>query len=256
MSKMKGRANDRLGTLGGRYGMSESGLWRPVWTITKYADEDAHRRSEHYERLVLPGNKLLNEGINELFNLLCGDVGATPFDNANAYIGVGNGGLTAITGVSVAFTTGSRAVVGVGTGFGGVGAGDPVVGDWIQLDADGVLYLVDHVTNVTNLELYYAYGETGAAPGAGSLLKPADTDLLGGSTQYNAMDGGFPTYGATQLATWQATFAAGEANFAWAEITVCNGATGASVNLNRLVQSMGTKVAPAVWTASLEVSLV
>ena len=40
--------------------------------------------------LWIPGNILLNEGINLLWTLACGGSG-TPWNNANAYIGVGDG---------------------------------------------------------------------------------------------------------------------------------------------------------------------
>jgi hypothetical protein len=42
-----------------------------------------------YAREVFRGNCLLNEGINELFTLICG-TGATKFDSGNAYLGVGD----------------------------------------------------------------------------------------------------------------------------------------------------------------------
>ena len=49
--------------------------------------------------LVFPGNCLLNEGIDELWSLVCG-TGGVKFDNANAYIGVGDD-ATAATAAQV-----------------------------------------------------------------------------------------------------------------------------------------------------------
>lgn len=62
---------------------------RPVWTITKFANEEAFSRAEHYEKNVIEGNLLLNEGITEFLNLLIGGT-ATAFSNANAKLGVGD----------------------------------------------------------------------------------------------------------------------------------------------------------------------
>ena len=81
------------------------------------------------------------------------------------------------------------------------------------------------------------------------------TGLQGTNKLYKAMDSGYPTYGSSQQATWRATFGSADANFAWNEITVANGSSDTAVNLNRKVQSMGTKVSGAVWTAQLTVTL-
>ena len=85
--------------------------WRPRWTITKFRVDERIRREfermlveegvslrnigeyfrvEPYEELRFEGNVLLNEGINTLWTLVCGG-SATAYDNANAYIGVGDG---------------------------------------------------------------------------------------------------------------------------------------------------------------------
>jgi hypothetical protein len=72
---------------------------------------------------------------------------------------------------------------------------------------------------------------------------------------YKAMDGSYPTYGSSQKVTHRSTFGASDANFVWNEITVANGGSDASKNLNRKVQAMGTKVSPTVWVATHEVTL-
>lgn len=151
-----------------------------LWTIEKYKDADAHARGDCYERLVFPGNLLLNEGINEAWTILCG-TGGTLFDNSNAYIGVGDSNTAA-----AATQTGLQAAV---------------------------------------------------------------------NKAYVAMDTSYPTYGTSQKATWRATFDASTGNFAWEEITVANGNSDSSKNLNRKVQSMGTKASPGVWTVTLEITL-
>jgi hypothetical protein len=151
-----------------------------VWIIRKYADEKAHQAGIPYEVRRYPGNLLLNEGINAMWTLICGGAG-TAFNNANAYIGVGDDNTAA------------------------------------------------------------AAAQTGLQ---------ASTNKL-----YKAMDVSFPTFGTAQKATWQATFGASDANWQWREFTVANGNSNAADNLNRLVQDVGTKASPGVWTISLEVTL-
>jgi hypothetical protein len=85
---------------------------------------------------------------------------------------------------------------------------------------------------------------------------PAQTGLQATTNKlYKGMDADYPEFGADQKATWRATFLADEANWAWNEITVANGDSDDDVNLNRLVQSVGTKASPGVWTVSLEITL-
>ena len=70
---------------------------RPRWVITKYKDDDAFKRGEHYEQNEIVGNLLLNEGITALQNLLIG-AAETAFSNANAHIGVGDDATAAAAG--------------------------------------------------------------------------------------------------------------------------------------------------------------
>lgn len=83
---------------------------------------------------------------------------------------------------------------------------------------------------------------------------PDQTGLQGTNKYYKGMDSGYPTYGSAQKATWRSTFGTTEANFAWNEITVANGSSDTAVNLNRKVQSMGTKASGTIWIATLEIS--
>lgn len=92
--------------------IEEKGKVRTVWKIWKYPKmESEAQRLLHYlhhilgwsvEKVrdtgmfekpsltVVNGNILLNEGINLLWTLACGGTG-TPWNSANAYIGVGDG---------------------------------------------------------------------------------------------------------------------------------------------------------------------
>ena len=163
--------------------LRDRGVARPRWVIVKYSSPQDYEAGRPEKILEIIGNLLLNEGINLLWTLTADGTG-TPFDDTNAYIGVGDDATAAS-----ATQTGLQAV------------DDPA------------------------------------------------------HKLYKAMDGGFPTFGTDQKATWRATFGSSEANFAWNEITVANGNSDAATNLNRLVQYMGTKVSPGVWQVSLEITL-
>lgn len=71
-------------------GVSEHAKWKPKWTIEKY-DKDMNL----YETEEIEGNLLLNEGITSLLTLLIGG-SETPFNGANAHIGVGDGATAAV----------------------------------------------------------------------------------------------------------------------------------------------------------------
>lgn len=64
------------------------------WSIMKARSQEEADRGEYYEISIVDGNLALNEGIQELLDILCG-IGGTAFSNANAYIGVGNSNTAA-----------------------------------------------------------------------------------------------------------------------------------------------------------------
>jgi len=59
------------------------------WRIRRYMDDAAFERGECYDESVIDGNLLLNEGIQLLEDLLIG-AGGTAYNNASAYLGVGD----------------------------------------------------------------------------------------------------------------------------------------------------------------------
>lgn len=61
-----------------------------LWTIRKYVNDLAYQADQPYEVSEFEGNLLLNEGIGELLDLLCGLGAPTAFSNANARLGVGD----------------------------------------------------------------------------------------------------------------------------------------------------------------------
>lgn len=142
--------------------------------------------TEPYDVLERMYNCLLNEGMDELLNLLTGqDSGNTVvYSNANARIGVGNSATAAAR---------------------------------------------------------------------------TQTALIGGSTDFQGMEAGFPTAPAENDATdgrsikFKSSWGAAEGVFAWAEWSVDNGNT-RNKNLNRKAESLGTK-AGGTWTLEVEISL-
>jgi len=102
------------------------------------------------------------------------------------------------------------------------------------------------------------YGSANARIGVGDGTteeSATQTGLQGTNKAFAGMDTGYPTYGSGQKAVWRATFGGTVANFDWNEITVVNAADDTGQNLNRKVQSMGTKAPGSVWTAELTITL-
>ena len=89
-------------------------------------------------------------------------------------------------------------------------------------------------------------GSVATAPAA------SQTDLLDATPTWKAMDATYPQRSA-QTAEWRATFGSAEANEAWEEYAVDNGAAAHKL-LNRCTSSKGTKVSGETWTLSLKVT--
>jgi hypothetical protein len=89
---------------------------------------------------------------------------------------------------------------------------------------------------------------------ADSTTAEADTQtgLQGGTTAFKAMDTSFPVKSGTGNDTieFQSVFGSADANQAWNEFTVDNGAT---VNLNRKVSAQGTKSSGQTWTIKVSI---
>ena len=157
----------------------KDGIRRIVkWRVTKYADDEAYKRNNPFEIKEVDGNLGLNEGLQEMINLLVGAGTPTTYANANARLGVGD--------------------------------------------------------------------STTAAAATQTDLQAATNKL------YKAVDATYPTV-ASQTVTWRTTFVSAEANYAWQEYTVDNGATAAK-NLNRKVSSLGTKLSGQTWVLDLQIT--
>lgn len=66
-----------------------------AWKIEKYADDEAARLNKPFAVSEFEGNLLLNEGIDEMEDLICGTGSPTQFSAANAYLGVGDSSTAA-----------------------------------------------------------------------------------------------------------------------------------------------------------------
>ena len=75
-------------------GISEKGVWKAHFRIEKFANDDAVKAGKAYEVSEFEKNILVNAGINAMLTLLAGG-GGTAFNNANAYIGVGDSSTAA-----------------------------------------------------------------------------------------------------------------------------------------------------------------
>ncbi len=231
---------------------SDAGKFKASWVIQRYANDAEFKAGHCFSTSVIDLNRLLNEGIGTMWDLIIG-AGGTAFDNANANLGVGNGPTpTALTGTSVTLTNGSAAVSGVGTSF----VAEVSVGDMIRLDADDVFAEVLSVTDNTNIVLKANYTGSGGT-GAGSIIPEpvaTETGLAGTSTAYKGMAATYPSR-AGQVVTWRSVFAETEGNFRWLEFTVANGNSDVAQNLNRRISDQGVKADGQIWTLDLNITL-
>jgi hypothetical protein len=114
----------------------------------------------------------------------------------------------------------------------------------------------NHIAQTLVGEAVTAFNNANARLGVGdsaTAFSKAHTDLQGGNKFRKAMEGGYPTR-ATNVLTFRALFATGEANFAWNEWAVFNAAS-SGVMLNRLVEALGTKTSAQSWQLTVEITV-
>lgn len=201
------------------------------------------------DKSVIPGNAMLNEGMNALTNLWAGG-GDTAYNNANAELGTGTSTIPAIGGTDQTFTQNSSTVTGVATDFGATG---PSVGDWIRAATDTKLYRVTAVGSTTSLTIECFFEAATESNVTGFWIDVTGTDLLG-TPVWIGMDGGFPTFGSNQNIIWQSIFATGDGNQLWSNFGVRNG-SGANINANIKYQDEGTKLISQTRTLKLQIDL-
>ena len=116
----------------------------------------------------------------------------------------------------------------------------------------GLQNLIDIVCGIGTTTLY---NNANARLGVGSdatAADPSQTDLIDATPTWKAMDATYPQR-ATQVAEWRSTFGTADANEAWNEFAVDNGAVAHKL-LNRKVEAKGTKVSGETWTLSLKIT--
>jgi hypothetical protein len=89
--------------------------------IESYGGREAefHERFKPYEVIEGEGNCLLNSGINEMWDLICGEVSGSGhvFDNAHAQIGVGDSSTAAIPSQTDLQAASSKTYKGMESGY-------------------------------------------------------------------------------------------------------------------------------------------
>ena len=70
--------------------VKESLGWKSKWTIEKFKDDKAYTKGKPYAVESFEGNIGLQEGRQELIDLICGIGSPTKWDNTNARLGVGD----------------------------------------------------------------------------------------------------------------------------------------------------------------------
>jgi hypothetical protein len=119
---------------------------------------------------------------------------------------------------------------------------------------EGITFIWQAVTGVAGLT-YFNATNSYIGVGDGSVAAdPSQTGLQGTNKYYKGMDSGYPQVSGTKV-IFRSTFGTAEANFTWAEWTVANGNSDTAVNLNRKVESLGTKTSGATWVLQVELSI-
>ncbi len=125
---------------------------------------------------------------------------------------------------------------------------------WLNLMLiEGIDEIWDLVSE-TNAVDYYTNALARVGVGNSSTAAmDTDTALIGGSTAFEAQEGGFPNVATASRIDFKGSFADGVAEFAWEEFTVDNGSS-PNANLQRLVTPKGTKSTGEVWTAEIQIT--
>ncbi|OYV95787.1 MAG: hypothetical protein B7Z73_01890 [Planctomycetia bacterium 21-64-5] len=190
-------------------------------------------------------NLFMFGGVSNLWECLIGNGGAGSlqyFNNANAYIAVGDGGPSALSGTA-SVTNGSASITTSASQT-------SLIGNYLTFTGDSTYqaYLVASGSGTAwTLSTTYG-GTTNATISFSEILGPVgtQTDLQASTNKYRqAMNATYPTHtdGTTSGAatiTWQATFGTANANFAWYEFAIANASTAGRI-LNRHVQWNGIK---------------
>jgi hypothetical protein len=120
---------------------------------------------------------------------------------------------------------------------------------------EGLSNLIDLIAFATGTKWDASNARIGVGDSA-TAATAADGGLLASTNKlYKAMDGSYPLKVGSTGITWRATFATTEANYAWNEYVVINGASEPTgIALNRKVDAKGTKTNTETWTVSITIT--
>jgi hypothetical protein len=119
---------------------------------------------------------------------------------------------------------------------------------------EGIDYLLDTITGIEAAPVLWDSANSRVGVGADNTAAvPAQSGLLDAGAEYAAMDATYPSRTGEAI-TWRGTFGDGDAEFAWEEFCVDNGAVSGKT-LNRKAESKGTKAAGESWSLAVEITL-
>lgn len=116
---------------------------------------------------------------------------------------------------------------------------------------EGITRLLNLLAGTTTNPYSNANARLGV--GTSNTAAAASQTALQAGGVFKAMDATYPTV-AAQTITFRSTFGSADANQAWEEFSVDNG-SGPNENLNRKVQSLGTKVVGSTWILTVTITL-
>ena len=116
----------------------------------------------------------------------------------------------------------------------------------------GLQNLIDIICGIGTTTLYNNANARLCVGSDATAADPTQTDLIDATPTWKAMDATYPQKSG-QTAEWRSTFGSDDANEAWQEYAVDNGATAHKL-LNRKVESKGTKASGETWTLSLKIT--
>jgi hypothetical protein len=103
-------------------------------------------------------------------------------------------------------------------------------------------------TAYNNANAQIGVGDSNTAEAAAQVDLQASTNKT-----WKAMEATYPSR-SNQTVTFRSVFASADANYAWNEFSVRNGAT-ADKNLNRKVSAQGTKASGQTWTVDVAITV-
>jgi len=116
---------------------------------------------------------------------------------------------------------------------------------------EGLGELIDLIAGLGTPSAWNAANAYIGVGNSNTAAQATDTDLIGASKLYKAMDGSYPAR-AAQTMKHRSTFGTSDANWAWEEYTLSNTSSGTGKNLQRKVESKGTKASGETWTLEIQ----